>query len=296
MATKGIKKSFLFLLLLLISTQIVIILGYYWMNNSHTTLGNNQSDSRVPSLGDDFESSGLSSKPVEAWQVSRGTENLSVAVSKVRAAVVYITGHRRTSSEAILPPSGRITPNAAESLTGDKMGSGIIFNSKGFILTNFHVIAGIDPDDLRVSIFADRAKVYLCEVIAVDAISDLAVIKINVPYPLPTATFGNSDMMEVGDEVLAIGCPFNLEQSVTHGIISDAKRTISIEGRTYIDLIQTDAVINSGNSGGALIDKNGDVIGVNVAIYAPNRVFCGVGFAIPINRAKLMIMRVKYEN
>jgi S1-C subfamily serine protease len=293
MITDGFKRCFLFILLLLAMIQIVTFLGHYWMINSNTMF---QSDIRVPSSSDTLAVSGSASDMGEAWQTSRETEYLGVAVSKVRAAVVYITGHRKPPSVSVLPPVGLRTPNAAESLTGDKMGSGIIYNSKGFIVTNFHVIADIDPDDLRVSIFADRSKIYPCEVVAADAVLDLAIIKIDVPYPLPFASFGNSDLIEVGDEVLAVGCPFNLEQSVTHGIISDVKRTIAIEGRTYIDLIQTDAVINSGNSGGALIDRKGSVIGINVAIYAPNRVFCGVGFAIPINRAKLMIRKLQYQN
>jgi S1-C subfamily serine protease len=101
--------------------------------------------------------------------------------------------------------------------------------------------------------------------------------------------------MEIADEVLAIGCPFSLEQSVSHGIISDTKRTVNIEGRDYVDLIQTDASVNSGNSGGPLINPAGEVIGVNVAIFAPNRVYCGVGFAIPVNRAKLFLMKIKNQ-
>jgi serine protease Do len=123
---------------------------------------------------------------------------------------------------------------------------------------------------------------------------DLASIKISTSFLLPTARLGNSDMVEVTDEVMAVGCPFSLEQSVTHGIISDTSRTVDIDGRQYESLLQTDAVINSGNSGGALINLDGEVIGINVAIYAPSRVYCGVGFAIPINRAKLILMKIQY--
>ena len=101
-------------------------------------------------------------------------------------------------------------------------------------------------------------------------------------------------LIEAGEEVIAIGCPFSLEQTVTHGIISDTKRTVDIDGRRYVDLIQTDAAINTGNSGGALINLSGEVVGVNVAIYAPGKVYCGIGFAIPINHAKLLLMKVRY--
>jgi len=218
---------------------------------------------------------------------SCSTEDLGVVVSRVRTAVVYITGKNKLKTDTNYP-----IIFAPASLTGDKMGSGIIIDTDGYILTNYHVINGLE--DIRVKIFSDNDKFYECEIIATRPDSDLAVIKINTGYKLPEAVIGNSNMQEVADEVLAVGCPFNLEQSVTHGIISDLKRNVTIEGRKYIDLIQTDAVINSGNSGGALINMEGEVIGINVAIYAPTRVYCGVGFAIPINQAKLLITKIKY--
>jgi serine protease Do len=217
---------------------------------------------------------------------SCSTEDLGVAVARVRTAVVYITGKRTPVHQLAAQP-----PTPA-STTGDRMGSGVVFDADGYILTNYHVIA--DVSDIVVRTFAERETAYSAEVVAVDREDDLAILKAEVPHALPVAKFGNSDMLEVGEELLAIGCPFNMEQSVTHGIVSDTKRTVSIDGRTYNDLIQTDAAINSGNSGGALIDTEGSVVGINVAIYAPSRVFCGVGFAIPINRAKLFMLKAQY--
>ena len=172
------------------------------------------------------------------------------------------------------------------------MGSGIIFDPSGYILTNYHVIAS--TTDIRARVFGNRDNAYPCDVVLADPALDLSVLKINTGYDLPTAVLGNSDMLEAGDIILAVGCPFNLEQTVTHGVVSDVKRNVTIDGKIYRNLIQTDAAINSGNSGGALINENGEVVGVNVAIYAPNKVYCGVGFAIPINQAKLLMMRVKY--
>ena len=221
---------------------------------------------------------------------SCGTEDLGAVVAKVRPSVVYITGPR--SSNTPSKTEGPISFAPASLTSGDKMGSGIIFDQAGYILTNYHVLA--DMTDIRINLFSDHEKAYPAKLIASDAQKDLAVIKIDTGYSLPAVTLGNSDMIEEADEVLAIGCPFSLEQSVSHGIISDKKRTVTIEGRNYVDLIQTDAAINSGNSGGALVNLNGEVIGINVAIYAPNRVYCGVGFAIPINQAKLLLMKVKY--
>jgi serine protease Do len=216
------------------------------------------------------------------------TEDLADVLSKVRTAVVYITGKRATARPKVQDDI-MFTPT---SLTGDKMGSGMIVDTQGYILTNYHVIA--DTSSLQVKLFSEPERTYPCQVIATLPQKDLAVIKINTGYFLPTVTLGNSDMQEVAEEVLAVGCPFSLEQSVSHGIISDLKRTVQIEGRNYKDLIQTDAVINSGNSGGPLVNMAGEVIGINVAIYAPTRVYCGVGFAIPINQAKMLVMKIQY--
>ncbi|ETR64737.1 MAG: MamO [Candidatus Magnetoglobus multicellularis str. Araruama] len=217
------------------------------------------------------------------------TEDLGEVLSKVRTAVVYITGKRVNSRSQIIDDI-MFTPS---SLTAsDKMGSGLIIDETGYILTNYHVIA--DTTDLQAKLFNEPERTYPCKVIMTLPDKDLAVIKIHTGYFLPTARLGNSDMQEIADEVLAVGCPFSLEQSVSHGIISDLKRTVKIEGRQYKDLIQTDAVINSGNSGGPLVNMAGEVIGINVAIYAPTRVYCGVGFAIPINQAKLLVMKIQY--
>ena len=220
---------------------------------------------------------------------SCGTEDLGVAVAKVRTAVVYITGKKSTTA---VIPSNALISFAPASLAGDKMGSGIIVDSRGYILTNYHVVTQLI--DIQVSLFGVQDKTFPCEIISLHPELDLAVIKITTNFSLPTVTLGNSDMLEAADEVMAVGCPFSLEQSVTHGIISDTKRTVDIDGRRYVDLLQTDAAINSGNSGGALINMDGDVVGINVAIYAPSRVYCGVGFAIPINRAKMLLMKIQY--
>lgn len=280
----GLKVVLLVFLVVLAVTQLVLLAGYYVLSASGIL-----SSDHKRNLHGVWPRPGSGGSEVQL--VSCSTEDLGVAVSRVRPAVVYITGHR-TASSSSLPPRGPISFSAT-SLAGDKMGSGIVFDPRGYVLTNYHVIA--DTTDLRASIFGDRGKAYPCEIVTVDSSMDLAVLKIDTPYSvLPTATLGNSGMLEAGDEVLAIGCPFNLEQSVTHGVVSDTKRSVTIDGRSYKDLIQTDAAINSGNSGGALINEAGEVVGINVAIYAPSKVYCGVGFAIPVNQAKLLLMKIKY--
>ena len=272
--TNSIIKLFLFFLLVVLAlVQITLLLGYYLA---------------YPKTGTEAVAGGPEPAAIQVSAILTANDP-AVAVSRVRPAVVYITGHPATLSS----PSTEGIVFTPTSLPGDKMGSGMVIDPAGYILTNYHVASVMT--DIRVSLFGHPEGAYAAEVIALDAQNDLAVIKVNTGFPLPVVTLGNSDIMEIADEVLAVGCPFSLEQSVSHGIISDTKRTVNIEGRDYVDLIQTDAAVNSGNSGGPLINTAGEVIGVNVAIFAPNRVYCGVGFAIPVNRAKLFLMKINKQ-
>jgi len=168
-------------------------------------------------------------------------------------------------------------------------GSGVIISADGYILTNEHVVR--DADEIIVTMYVPpdgSQKKYKGKVVGKDSRTDLAIIKIS-GGKFPSARLGNSDAIKVGQWVIAIGSPFGLEQTVTTGIVSAKRQALSIEGRTYRDLIQTDAAINRGNSGGPLCNLEGEVIGINTAIYAPTGVFSGIGFAVPINRARLVI-------
>ncbi|MGH9716553.1 MAG: Do family serine endopeptidase [Candidatus Acidiferrales bacterium] len=164
------------------------------------------------------------------------------------------------------------TPDAERSL-----GSGVIVDKKGFILTNDHVIDGATK--IRVSLDGDPMH-YDARVIGFDKDTDLAVVKINAGHELPVATMGNSDGVQVGDWVLAFGSPFGLNSTVTAGIVSAKDRAA---GTQFQRFIQTDAAINPGNSGGPLVSLNGEVIGINTAIYTGSSSFEGVGFALPSN-------------
>lgn len=175
-------------------------------------------------------------------------------------------------------------------LISSGLGSGIIVDDRGYILTNYHVVAG--ATSIVVSVPGVKGVQYVGQVVRTDVETDLALVKLLVDAEFPTAPLGNSNTIQVGDFVLAIGSPFGLEQTVTSGIISDTDRTLNIEGRTYIDLIQTDAFINRGNSGGPLVNISGEVIGINTAIYSPTEGFSGVGFAIPINHAREILRGV----
>ncbi len=168
------------------------------------------------------------------------------------------------------------------------IGSGFLIDEEGRILTNHHVIAG-DARQLQVTLPGPGQQRYSAQILADDPANDLALIKIPPRSKLPFLRLGESDGLQVGQKVLAIGNPFGLQGTLTTGIISSLNRTIEDEGdRRLEDMIQTDAAINPGNSGGPLLDSAGNVIGINTAIYGPGGNI-GIGFAIPINRAKVML-------
>jgi serine protease Do len=161
------------------------------------------------------------------------------------------------------------------------LGSGVVVDPKGYIVTNRHVIE--KADRIRVKLQDDPPGVlHDAKVIGSDQETDLAVIKIDVDHPLPVAKLGNSDGMQVGDWVLAVGSPFGLQETVTAGIVSAKGRNI-VPQRQFQSFIQTDAAINPGNSGGPLVNMQGEVIGINTAILTETNSYAGVGFALPSN-------------
>ena len=168
---------------------------------------------------------------------------------------------------------------------GQTLGSGVIISSDGYIITNNHVID--DADKIKVIMY-DKTE-FEASVIGVDPLSDLAVIKIEADVVLPEITMGNSDKLSVGEGVVAIGSPFglHLNHTVTAGIVSATGRSNVISKLTYEDFIQHDAAINPGNSGGALLNLDGELVGINTAIATDgySKSNAGVGFAIPINQA-----------
>ena len=172
-------------------------------------------------------------------------------------------------------------------------GSGVIISEDGYIITNNHVVSdggGGVADELTVTL--SNKKTYKARVIGKDASSDLAVLKID-GNGFPFLLYGNSDNVKLGQWVLAIGYPLTLETTVTAGIVSAKGRNIGINGRqsqTPIEsFIQTDAAVNQGNSGGALINTDGQLVGINSAIYAPNGTYAGYSFAIPVNLVKKIV-------
>jgi serine protease Do len=196
-----------------------------------------------------------------------------VAVRNARPAVVSIQGQKSVAAAA----ESAGNPDSSRQVNG--MGTGTIVDERGYILTNYHVVS----DVRRIEITLDDGRGYTADLVAYDAASDLAIIKIPAPKPLSVIRFGTSaDLME-GESVIALGNAFGYEQTVTRGIISALGRDVQVsDTQSYDDLIQTDASINPGNSGGPLLNIEGEMIGVNVAVRAGAQ---GIGFAIPIDQA-----------
>jgi len=218
----------------------------------------------------------------------------SAAAKKVMPAVVNIF----TSSTVKVPNNPLMEDPRFRFFFGDQfeegalqknsgLGSGVIVSHDGYILTNHHVVEAADQIEVAL---ADGRKAK-GRIIGSDPETDLAVIKIDLPGNIPSITFANADQAQVGDIVLAIGNPFDVGQTVTMGIISALKRN-HLGLNTFENFIQTDAAINPGNSGGALVDVNGNLIGINSAIYSPSGGSLGIGFAIPISTAKKIMEQI----
>jgi S1-C subfamily serine protease len=169
-------------------------------------------------------------------------------------------------------------------VASQSLGSGFLINDDGFILTNFHVVSGSSKIQVTLS---DQSQ-YYATALDTDRSDDIALIKISLKKKVPALKLGDSDRIQVGQKVLAIGNPFGLEGTLTVGVISSIGRAIDGENEQRLEgMIQTDAAINGGNSGGPLLDSNGSVIGINTAILG--RTNMGIGFAMPINRAKALL-------
>ncbi|MDN8611770.1 S1C family serine protease [Variovorax ginsengisoli] len=210
--------------------------------------------------------------------------SLSAAAKKASPAVVSIN----TSKAAQRSP--RSNDPWFRFFFGDQgdqpqigLGSGVIVSADGYILTNNHVVEGADEIDVTLN----DSRHARGKVIGTDPDTDLAVLKIELDK-LPVIVLGNSDALQVGDQVLAIGNPFGVGQTVTSGIVSALGRN-QLGINTFENFIQTDAAINPGNSGGALIDINGNLEGINTAIYSRSGGSMGIGFAIPVSTAKQVL-------
>lgn len=214
-------------------------------------------------------------------------------VDRVAPAVVTIRSSRRVRAPQQFPFSddpffrqffGGILPRSGGTEVRQALGSGVIVRSDGHILTNHHVIDG--AEDIKVDLISRRT--YSAKLVGSDPPSDLAVLKISAD-DLPVLELGDSDQVRVGDVCLAVGNPLGVGQTVTAGIISAKGRATGLSNGSFEDFLQTDAPINQGNSGGALVDTRGALIGINSQILSPNGGNIGIGFAVPSNMAKSVL-------
>lgn len=232
----------------------------------------------------------LINKPKQSIPIYRDiiepVKSFSDIVKAVSPSVVNISTTRTVNTPPtledlfeFLPPFGNSQNKKWKELS---MGSGVIVSSDGYLLTNYHVIE--QADEIKVTLY-DR-RTFKATIVGVDPKTDLAVIKINAK-DLPIAPWGDSDKLQVGDFVLAIGNPYGLTHTVTMGIISATGRA-DVGIADYEDFIQTDAAINPGNSGGPLVNIKGEIIGINTAIFSRTGGYQGIGFAVPSNMARII--------
>ncbi|HTH39503.1 MAG TPA: Do family serine endopeptidase [Rhodocyclaceae bacterium] len=223
---------------------------------------------------------------------NRHVASFAEAARKALPAVVHIY----TSQEIRAPRNPLFNDPLFRHFFGDRgeetqrragLGSGVIVNAEGYILTNNHVVEGAD----EIEVALNDGRKLKAKVVGNDPESDLAVVRIAAPEKLPVITFANSDALRVGDVVLAIGNPFGVGQTVTSGIVSALGRS-HLGINTFENFIQTDAAINPGNSGGALVDSNGNLVGINTAIYSQSGGSMGIGFAIPVSLAKSVLDQI----
>jgi len=200
-------------------------------------------------------------------------QDLNMAVAAARPSIVSIRAEKRMNAGQDNAP-----------LLYESIGSGFIVDERGYVLTNHHVVE--DSRNITVNLWRSQGNTaYSAQIVDADRSLDLALLKLAGNERFIAARMGNSDRIRMGDWVLSVGSPFGFEHTVTLGIVSDTHRDLVINSVPYNGMIQTDAVINQGNSGGPLLDIYGNVVAVGTAIYAPNGTSTGVAFSIPIKRA-----------
>jgi len=248
--------------------------------------------SRQPST---TEASGLPTEP--AALSSTPPQSYAPLVKRVAPAVVTVRSSRRVRPAQQFPFQndpffrwffGGVQPHSDGTPQVERaLGSGVLVNTDGHILTNQHVIDG--AQDIEVDMTDGRT--YKAKLIGADQLSDLAVLKIDASN-VPVLYLGDSDKVQVGDVCLAVGNPLAVGETVTNGIISAKGRSTGLSNGSFEDFLQTDAPINQGNSGGALVNTNGELIGINSQILSTTGGFIGIGFAIPSNMAKTVMMQL----
>jgi len=283
-------RSFLKSLFLVLFTLLSGLLGAWiglryfpeyfpeMVRSNRQVLKNHSSDSCYTYQNTDFE---------QAFINAAAEASPSVVHVHVQSLIERESPYKGTIYEFFFGPQPNIQQKVASS------GSGVIVSSDGLIVTNNHVVA----QARRVSVTLSNQEVLSAEVLARDPAVDLALLRVNPKVPLHAVRFGSADSLRVGNWVLAIGNPFDLENTVTAGIVSAKARSLDLQsGRVAIgSFIQVDAAVNPGNSGGALVNLQGDLVGINTAIASPTGSFTGYAFSIPVNIVQDFLDRVTHQ-
>ena len=242
----------------------------------------------------------IDARDVSIQQVAANTDGVrnvasyADAARKAVPAVVYIFTTQEVKASSIPMANDPLfrhffgDQSQEQAEPRSSLGSGVVVSADGYILTNYHVVEAADS----IEIALNNGQKFKAKVVGADPESDLAVIKIDTDgKKLPVITFAAAESLRVGDVVLAIGDPFGVGQTVTSGIVSALGRT-HLGINTFENFIQTDAAINPGNSGGALVDSNGNLVGINSAIYSQSGGSMGIGFAIPVSLAHSVLDQI----
>ena len=256
----------------LILVALILVLGAFWVGARYGPKQAKKVEARPIAAAQ----TDLNAKPVVArTEALTEEESINVRIYRQASPAVANILTKATEYDFFMDP-----------VPVEGAGSGFLIDPRGYILTNYHVVAGAQAIEV---ILGDQSR-YPAKFIGADQRNDVALVKIDPKgKQLSALPLGDSSTLQVGQKVLAIGDPFGFQSTLTTGVVSALGRTVQTSQTTFIDqAIQTDASINRGNSGGPLINTHGEVIGINSAIYTPSGTTAGIGFAIPINTAKLI--------
>ncbi len=286
------SKNVLFIVLIAVVSSIVTLLGYNAINRSNGNIFNGSSNNAVSEEIGEYSNLFNQDKNVVLTNLTtnEGYPDFTEAAERSLDGVVHVKTKTVSSQQYMNPFDfffgfGDRGPSQPQERVG--FGSGVIISKDGYIITNNHVVENAN----EVSVSLNDNREFTAEVVGTDSQSDLALLKIE-GEGFPYLTFGNSDALQVGEWVLAVGNPFNLTSTVTAGIVS-AKNRGNVMGGGLQSFIQVDAAVNPGNSGGALVNTRGELVGINTAIYSQTGNFAGYAFAIPISIAGKVAADIK---
>ncbi|WP_336515622.1 trypsin-like peptidase domain-containing protein [Pollutibacter soli] len=285
-------KQVLSVMLISAATTLTVLFAYNKFNNKPIAL--QESNSKIPAnYAGLFDSSfNLPGQPVDFQQAANASTpsvvHITTVIGKNRTASNNLPKRKNPFADIFGDDFYDFFDNPQRSIPSRASGSGVIISEDGYIVTNNHVID--EADEIKVTL--SNKKSYVAKMIGTDPSSDLALLKVEAKG-LPFLLYGNSDQVKIGQWVLAVGYPLNLETTVTAGIVSAKARSLGLNARksqTPIEsFIQTDAAVNQGNSGGALINTNGELVGIVSAIASPTGAYAGYSYAIPVNIVKKII-------